>query len=93
MNKILQLLFFCSELVLMLIIYAFAIVNAKSTCQDVIQYELSTTTSSLSKLEFKHSWIFWQAQNKGEKNHSLIMYQSSKRRVLNELFLLKITNY
>ena len=72
MNKILQLLFFCSELVLVLIIYAIAIVNAKSTCQDVIQYELSTT-SSLSKLEFKHSWIFWQAQNKGEINHSLIM--------------------
>ena len=65
MNKILQLLFFCSELVLVLIIYAIAIVNAKSTCQDVIQYELSTT-SSLSKLEFKHSWIFWQAQNKGK---------------------------
>ena len=66
MNKILQLLFFCSELVLGLIIYAFAIVNAKSTCQNVIQYELSTTASSLSKLEFKHSWIFWQAQNKGK---------------------------
>ena len=67
MNKILPLL---SCAVVVLIIYGFA-VNAKSACQNVIQYELSA--SSLSKLEFKHSWIFWQAQNKGEKNHSLIM--------------------
>ena len=68
MNKILELLF-CA--VSVLIIYGFA-VNAKSACQNVIQYELSA--SRLSTLEFKHSWIFWQAQNKGEQSFIYYYY-------------------